>query len=122
MTICAIKAKHWVLRHYLWIAIALLASALVAAFWGRPEKVEEWVAIIGIPALFLVTVQKQKTEELELFKSLFTKFNRRYDRLNEKLNAIRDEPRAPTTGCNWADRLVVRASSGVLLNVRLGNT
>lgn len=92
MTICAIKAKHWVLRHYLWIAIALLLLALVAAFWLRPENLEEWLAIIGVPALFLVTVQRQKTEELALFKSLFTEFNSRYDQLNEKLNAIRDEP------------------------------
>jgi hypothetical protein len=91
MTICAIKSKHWVLRHYLWIAIALLLLALVVAFWLRPENLEQWLAIFAVPAVFVVTIQRQKTEELALFKSLFTEFNRRYDRLNEKLNAIRDE-------------------------------
>ena len=33
-------------------------------------------------------VQKQRLEELVLFNELFTKFNKRYGRLNEKLNEI----------------------------------
>jgi hypothetical protein len=91
MTICAIKAKHWVLRHYLWVALTLLVVALAAALLLHPDKVEHWLAIIAVPAVFVVTMQKQKTEELQLFKSLFTEFNSRYDELNDQLNAIRDE-------------------------------
>jgi len=93
MTICAIKAKHWVLRHYLWIAIGALALALIADFTVASNA--EWqirLSILGVPFSLLYFVQKQKMEELELFKRLFTEFNRRYDRLNEKLNAIRDKP------------------------------
>jgi len=92
MTICAIKAKHWVLRHYFWIALGLLVLALAVAFRLQPKTVEQWVGIIGVPAFVLVTLQKQKTEELQLFKGLFTEFNRRYDGMNEKLNAIPDKP------------------------------
>ena len=94
MTICAIKAKHWVLRHYLWVALGLLVLALAVAFCLQLKTVEQWVGIIAVPAIVVVTLQKQKTEELQLFKGLFTEFNSRYDQLNEKLNelnAIRDE-------------------------------
>ncbi len=92
MTIFAIEAKHWVLRHYLWVALGLLVLALAVTFGLQLKTVQQWVGIIGVPAIVLVTLQKQKTEELVLFKSLFTEFNRRYDRMNEKLYAIRDEP------------------------------
>jgi hypothetical protein len=37
---------------------------------------------------FIYFIQKQKLEETRLFKELFTEFNERYDRLNEKLNSI----------------------------------
>ena len=33
-------------------------------------------------------IQKQKLEELRLFKELFMSFNRRYDKMNESLNRI----------------------------------
>jgi hypothetical protein len=37
--------------------------------------------------LFFI-VQKQKLDELHLFKEIFVDFNRRYDALNEELNQI----------------------------------
>jgi hypothetical protein len=37
---------------------------------------------------FVFFVQKQKLEELKMFKELFTEFNRRYDAMNEPLNKI----------------------------------
>src|SRR5258705_11747764 len=92
MTAAAINAKHWVLRHYLWVAVTLLLSALAASLCLPLTSWHEWAAIIGIPFGFLIATQKQKTEELELFTELFTKFNRRYDRLNEELNAIYGTP------------------------------
>ena len=92
LTICAIKAKHWVLRHYLWVTLTLLLLALAVASLLRPETWEEWAAIIGVPVAFLVASQKQKTEELRLFKELFTEFNERYDRMNKRLYDIPTEP------------------------------
>ncbi len=79
------------MRHYLWVALGLLVVALVVAFGHQLKTVQQWVGIIGVPAIVLVTLQKQKTEELQLFKGLFTEFNLRYDRMNAKLNAIRDK-------------------------------
>jgi hypothetical protein len=89
MSIIALQVKHWVLRHYLWVALILLLLALAAAVLSKPLDWKIWVPILGIPFSFLWTIQKQKIEELELFKKLFTEFNRRYGRLNDKLNAIR---------------------------------
>jgi hypothetical protein len=88
MTDRAIRAKHWVLRHYLWVAIALLFLALAIAFWTQQETWQTRLGFLAIPFVFLVGIQKQKTEELILFKELFEKFNTRYDEMNENLNAI----------------------------------
>ncbi len=41
-------------------------------------------AVLG----FCFIVQKQKLEELRLFRDLFTDFNCRYDEMNEKLENI----------------------------------
>src|SRR6266576_2022459 len=92
MTVCAIKAKNWMLRHYLWVAIALLMTALGAVFLIRPGTWQDWLGILAVPFAFLVTLQRQKIEELELFKRLFSEFNRRYDKMNDELNAIKDGP------------------------------
>ena len=91
MTIIAVDVKHWVLRHYLWVALILLLSTVATVVLLRPTD-WKWLPIMGIPFTFLITVQKQKTEELSLFKQLFTEFNHRYDGLNAKLNAIPNEP------------------------------
>ncbi|NJM54784.1 MAG: hypothetical protein HC841_01605 [Verrucomicrobiae bacterium] len=92
MTNTAIRAKHWVLRHYLWIACAMMLAAFGAAFLPQFETWQTRLGVLAFPFAFLVTTQKQKTEELELFKKLFTEFNDRYDGMNEELNAIMNTP------------------------------
>jgi hypothetical protein len=88
MTTCAIKAKHWVLRHYLWVTVGLFVLVVVGLLWIQPNTWQDWIGILAVPLAFLVAVQKQKTEELTLFKELFEKFNARYDEMNEALNVI----------------------------------
>jgi|SRR6478736_5628061 len=92
MTTFAIWAKHGVLRHYLWVTIILLIAAFGAACLLPLDTWQERLGILFIPFAFLMAIQKQKTEELHLFKQLFTEFNRRYDEVNEGLNAIPKEP------------------------------
>jgi len=65
---------------------------LAVAFCFQPKTWQEWVGLLAFPFGFLVTVQKQKTEELELFERLFEKFNSRFNKLNGELNAIKDGP------------------------------
>lgn len=98
MHIYAVKAKHWVLRHYLWVTIILLMIVVTVAFWTHPRTWHDWLGILAVPFGFLVAVQRQKTEELELFERLFKDFNRRFNRMNGELNAIKDGPEdAPLT-------------------------
>jgi hypothetical protein len=92
MTTCAIKAKHWVLRHYLWVTIALLLTAFGAVVSLPLDTWQERLGILVVPFAFLIAVQKQKTEELVLFKQLFTEFNERFNRMNNGLYDIMDEP------------------------------
>jgi len=83
------KAKHWVMRHSLWIAtglfgLSLAASLTFASTWASQVK----LTLIGIPFTFVFLIQKQKLEETRLFKELFQDFNSRYDKLNEALDTI----------------------------------
>jgi hypothetical protein len=88
----AVQVKHWVLRHYLWVALSILLLALATGRLINLQDWKGWLAIIGVPFSFLLTIQKQKNEELELFRKLFTEFNARYDSLHERLNTIATNP------------------------------
>jgi hypothetical protein len=82
--------KHFVFRNYWWIAaaVALIAIVVIVAS-GSPGR-ESLIATTLAAALgFCYFVQKQKLDELRLFKDLFTDFNRRYDEMNDKLENIR---------------------------------
>jgi hypothetical protein len=98
MRLRAIKAKHWALRYYLLISCILLFLAFTGMMLIKPQNWQEAAAILGAPFVFFITLQKQKTEELQLFAALFEKFNNRYDELNEVLNALAaEEENAPLT-------------------------
>jgi hypothetical protein len=84
----AVRVKHWVLRHYLWVALTLLLLALATGLIVKLQDWKGWLAVIGVPFSFLLTIQKQKTEELELFRKLFKEFNARYDSLHDKMNTV----------------------------------
>ena len=84
----AITIKHWVLRQYLWLAVALLGAAFGAACLLPLDTWQERLGILAVPFVFLVAAQRQKTEELRLFKELFIGFNKRYDKMNGDLNNI----------------------------------
>lgn len=62
------------------------------------------------PLGFCYFAQKQKLEELRLFKELFTGFNHRYDEMNESLADIRvgnhrNEPTMRKTLVGYFNRL-----------------
>jgi hypothetical protein len=46
------------------------------------------ITLVGSIISSIYFVEKQKLEQIVLFKELFTDFNKRYDGLNEKLNGI----------------------------------
>lgn len=84
--------KNIVFRHYLPIALAICVGAIVVGFQvQQPINWKLIVTIVGGILSSIYFVQKQRLEELRLFKELFTEFNERYDRLNEGLNQIRED-------------------------------
>lgn len=52
------------------------------------ESVSTVVSVGGTLLSIIYFLQKQKIEELRVFRELFKEFNDRYDRLNEHLDAI----------------------------------
>jgi hypothetical protein len=81
--------KHFFFQHYWWIALLVLLTlvALIVSD-GREPDWKLLLTLVGSLVSFVFFVQKQKLEELKMFKELFTEFNRRYDAINEDLNKI----------------------------------
>ena len=83
--------RSFIFRYYLSIALtACLLVFIVAPIVQDPVNWKLIVTIIGGILSSIYFVQKQRLEDLRLFKELFTEFNARYDKLNEKLNRIRE--------------------------------
>lgn len=81
--------KHMFFRHYWWLILVAALGAIAAAIATSPKL--EWqlvLSIVGSALSGIYFVQKQKLEEMHLFKQIFTECNTRYDSLNEQLNAI----------------------------------
>ena len=81
--------KHFLFRHYYWIALFLIFLVISIKCCGILDF--DWglaVTILGGILWSVYLVQKQKLDEIHLFKELFTKFNARYSDLNEALNRI----------------------------------
>lgn len=81
--------KHFLFRNYWWI-VAVVAAAVI--FWihvdGKDPDLRLTLTVVGSAISGVFFVQKQKLEELKMFKDLFREFNQRYDQMNEKLNSI----------------------------------
>jgi hypothetical protein len=80
--------KHRFYRYY--ILIALLACILIAYFGFRNVHdtrldLALTFTILGGIISSMFYVQKQRLEEIKLFKELFREFNERYDELNDHL-------------------------------------
>ena len=79
--------KHRFYQYYILFALTLCIIIIILRFcaildWGLT------ITILGGIFSSIYFVQKQRLEEVQLFKELFNEFNSRYDRLNESLNQI----------------------------------
>lgn len=91
-----IKVKFFIQDYYLWIiaGIILIATALTIFLYARGHDWKILISIIGGLFSAIYFIQKQQLDEAKLFKDLFVEFSRRYDTLNEKLNAVIREDNA----------------------------
>ena len=78
--------KRFLFRYYGAIGLLLGLFGVALALGVRDWKI--LVGILSAALSFIYFVQKQKLEELRLFKVLFAEFNARYDKMNKALNSI----------------------------------
>lgn len=78
--------RHTFFKHYWWAGLlgGLVMAAL--AFWFGGEHMTTWLGgVLTVTLGFFYFVQQQKVAETKLFFELFSKFNERYDRMNDRL-------------------------------------
>lgn len=79
--------KFFFFGNYWWILLLIIgASALMTWFYAKSIAFVLTVLGTGLPVLYFV--QKQKLEEMQLFRVAFKEFNERYAALNDQLASI----------------------------------
>lgn len=82
-----IRLKFWIFEHYWWI----ISIAIFAAIWillTLNEQITTIATVVGALLSFAYFVQKQKLEEIRVFREIFKECNSRYDGMNEALASI----------------------------------
>lgn len=82
-----IRIKFWFFGNYWWILILVIATGLMLLLL-RNEPPATLVAFLGSNLSIFYFLQKQKLEELQLFRLLFKEFNERYEKINKDLGLI----------------------------------
>lgn len=83
----SITLKFWFFEHYWWLLCTVIASTSTILI-ALKEPVTTIATVVGALLSVIYFLQKQKLEELRLFRELFEEFNTRYDGMNERLARI----------------------------------
>ena len=73
-----------------WLFYAPLLYYVIKLITEGFANNEKYVSIIGVISALIFFIQKHKLDEANYFKEVFTKFNSRYDRLNNSLMQINE--------------------------------
>lgn len=87
----SVRIKFWLFEHYWWLLCAAVAIAL-AILLARNEQVATVATVVGALLSIVYFLQKQKLEEMRLFREIFKECNARYDGMNEQLAIIAAKP------------------------------
>ena len=82
------KVKAFWFKYYVYIVpviLVIITTAIIIMRWPLAFV----PTFSGVALTTMYFVQKQKLEEMKLFKDLFTEFNKRYECQNEKLADIK---------------------------------
>ena len=82
-----IRWKFWFFRHYWWV-LPLAFLLLAITIWWFKHNTALVLTLFGTVLSLIYFLQKQRLEELKLFREIFADCNKRYDELNDDLNAI----------------------------------
>jgi predicted NAD/FAD-binding protein len=85
-----IRIKFWFFEQYWWLLCAAIVCA-VSILLALSEPLATIGTVIGAILSIAYFLQKQKLEEMRLFRELFREFNARYDAMNEDLALIAKE-------------------------------
>jgi len=86
------KLKAFWLKHYVIIVLLVFLSSIVISILTMKTEANLWTqsaTFAGIALSAIYFVQKQKLEEMKLFKELFTEFNEKYALQNDNLSDIK---------------------------------
>lgn len=82
-----IKLKFWFLEHYWWLLCIVITSTSTILIVLK-EPFTTIATVVGALFSLIYFIQKQKLEELRLFRELFKEFNERYGTMNKQLAEI----------------------------------
>jgi hypothetical protein len=87
------KFKVFWFNYYVYIVLFFLVIIAISIYiWKIGDNpLALFATFAGIALTSLYFIQKQKLEEIKLFKDLFAEFNCRYDRLNGKISDIKSK-------------------------------
>jgi len=89
MTYRRLLSRQFLFRHYWWIAALAVLTSLVVTLELRPREVVPIMgSVLATGLAFCYFMQQQRLAEIQLFKSLFTEFNARYNDMNSALASI----------------------------------
>ncbi len=83
----SVRVKFWFFEHYWWLLCIAVALALGVLLW-REEPIPTVATVLGAILSVAYFLQKQKLEELRVFREIFRECNARYDALNDHLAKI----------------------------------
>ena len=83
----SVRLKFWFFEHYWWLLIVAVAAA-IGCLLALKEQVATIATVVGALVSVAYFLQKQKLEELRVFREIFKECNSRYDGMNEALAAI----------------------------------
>ena len=83
----SIRLKFWFFGNYWWLVVGAVLLATATLLFLN-ESISSIATVAGALLSLLYFLQKQKLEELRMFRELFKEFNARYDAMNGRLDVI----------------------------------
>ena len=84
----SVRVKFWFFGHYWWLLCGSVAFSITIFLFVLREPLPTVITVVGALLSFAYFLQKQKLEEMRLFRELFKECNSRYDAMNESLASI----------------------------------
>jgi predicted NAD/FAD-binding protein len=82
-----VRLKFWLFEHYWWLLLVAVGLT-VGTLRYLKEPVATVATVVGALLSVAYFLQKQKLEEMRLFREIFKECNARYDNMNEQLAVI----------------------------------